>query len=111
MKSNRFERAARTTRTRWVRPLFLLVLTAAVASFAEFLEGSSSRANTMLGFTGGPSVRLLPPNESIPFSRVEIRWIADFAGDGKVEVFDNPNGTGTPIDTKVSVAPALDHTI
>src|SRR5688572_30743713 len=99
MKSYQFERAARTTHAKWVRPLFLLVLIAAAASPA------------MAGFTAGPSVRLIPPNESIPFSRVEIRWIADFVGDGKVDVFDNANGTGTPIDTKVSGAPANDHTI
>ncbi len=56
-------------------------------------------------FTGGPSVRV-DPNV-----KVEIRWIADFVGDGKVELFDNPDGTGTPIDTNVGDAPANDHTL
>lgn len=57
--------------------------------------------------SGGPAVRVVDDD----IDRVEIRWIASFGGDGKVEVFDNPDGTGTPIDTKVSVAPANDHTI
>jgi len=56
-------------------------------------------------FTGGPSVRVGPN------SKVDIRWTADFVGDGRVEIFDNAAGTGAPVDTQVSVAPALDHTI
>jgi hypothetical protein len=42
-------------------------------------------------FTGGPSVRVTP-NVS-----VEFKWITDVSWLGKVEVFDNPDGTGTPI--------------
>lgn len=56
-------------------------------------------------FTGGPSVRVSPN------TTVEIRWIANFTGDGQVDVYDNPDGTGTPIDTKVSVAPSTEHRI
>jgi hypothetical protein len=56
-------------------------------------------------FTGGPSVRVTPNN------KVEIRWIADFGGDARVEVFDNADGIGPQIDVKVSVARANDHTI
>ena len=59
------------------------------------------------GFTasGGPSVRVLA-NE-----QVEVRWIADFVGDGRVELFDNPDGTGTPIDAKGTVASRNDLTV
>ena len=46
-------------------------------------------------FTGGPSVRVTPN------TKIEIRWTANFVGDGKVEIFDNPNG-GVPIDVKTS---------
>ncbi len=42
-------------------------------------------------FTGGPAVRV-SPNVSIQF-----KWITDVSWYGKVEVFDNPDGTGTPI--------------
>jgi hypothetical protein len=45
-------------------------------------------------FTGGPAVRV-SPNVSI-----EFKWITDVAWFGKVEVFDNPDGTGTPITGK-----------
>ena len=42
-------------------------------------------------FTGGPAVRV-SPNAS-----VEFKWITDVAWFGKVEVFNNTDGTGTPI--------------
>ena len=48
-------------------------------------------------FTGGPSVRV-----SLDLS-VEFMWITDVAWLGKVEVFDNPYGSGTPIVTRQSV--------
>jgi hypothetical protein len=38
-----------------------------------------------------------------PNSKVEIRWIADFVGTGRVDVFDNANG-GTPIDSGATPA-------
>jgi hypothetical protein len=56
-----------------------------------------------LPYTGGPSVRVSPN------TNVEIRWTANFVGDGKVEIFDNPNG-GAWIDAKTSLA-AAGHTI
>jgi hypothetical protein len=94
MKANRLAKTSQqSARPKWARVAFIAVLIAAAASPA------------MAGFTGGPSVRVIPND------KVEIRWTASFTGDGRVEVFDNPDGTGTPIDTKVSVAPALDHTI
>lgn len=37
-------------------------------------------------FTGGPSVRVSP---NVKF---EIRYIADFGGDGTAEIFDNAAG-------------------
>lgn len=55
-------------------------------------------------FTGGPSVRVSPN------ARVEIRWTANFVGDGKVEIFDHPNG-GVPIDGKTSPVQGAGHTI
>ena len=42
-----------------------------------------------LGFTTGPSVRVDPNVE------LEFAWITDVAWLGKVEIFDNPDGTGT----------------
>lgn len=63
----------------------------------------------------GPSVRVVEVGgaDGQEHTIVEIRWIAYpwAAGDGKVELFDNPNGTGTPIRTAVTVSPALDHTL
>ena len=55
-------------------------------------------------FTGGPSVRVTPN------TKVEIRWTANFVGDGRVETFDNPNG-GVFVDVNTSSAPAAGHTI
>jgi len=56
-------------------------------------------------FIGGPPVRVTPN------SKIEIRWIADFVGDGLVAIFDNPNGSGTPIYVKSTPSPSLDHTM
>ena len=42
-------------------------------------------------FTGGPSVRV-NPNVS-----AEFKWITDVSWIGKVEIFDNPDGTGAPL--------------
>ncbi len=58
-----------------------------------------------LAFTGGPSVRVSPN------AKLEIRWVADFIGNGKVELFDNPDGTGTPVASDVTPAAGNDHTI
>jgi len=55
-------------------------------------------------FTGGPSVRVSPN------TNFEIRWTANFVGDGKVEIFDNPNG-GVPIDAGGSAVSGTGHTI
>jgi hypothetical protein len=83
-------------------------MAAAVAS-TEFFTGHLVRASH--NFTAGPSVRLLPPTASIPYGKVEIRWSANFAGDGKVEIFDNADGTGPPVVTKLSSSPSPEHTI
>jgi hypothetical protein len=56
------------------------------------------------GFTGGPSVRVSPN------TKIEIRWTANFVGDGAVEIFDNPNG-GVPIADKASPVSGTGHTI
>src|SRR5260370_30588423 len=45
-------------------------------------------------FTGGPSIRVTPNVQ------VEFKWITDAAWVGKVEVFTNPHGTGTPVLTQ-----------
>lgn len=42
-------------------------------------------------FTGGPSVRVDPNVQ------VEFKWITDVTWIGKVEGFDNPDGSGTPV--------------
>lgn len=61
-------------------------------------------------FIGGPSVRV-SPHPTFGFNVVEVRWIADFTGDGTLSLFDNPDGSGTPVNTKVSATPAVDHTL
>ena len=48
-------------------------------------------------YTGGPSVRVTPN------SQVEFKWITDVAWLGVVEVFNNPDGTGSPFLTRQSV--------
>ena len=55
-------------------------------------------------FTGGPSVRVSPN------IKVEFRWTANFVGDGRVEIFDNPNG-GVPIAVGTSSVSGAGHTI
>jgi hypothetical protein len=75
---------------------FIFVLVAAVVSAAEFPKAPLARVVPMPFVPGGgPSVRVSPN------STIEIRWIADFIGDGRVDVFDNANG-GTPVDTKTT---------
>lgn len=78
----------------------VLPVTLAVAGLMLVLA-SETRAQ---GFTGGPSVRVTPN------VNVEIRWAANFVGDGWVEIFDNPNG-GAPIDVNGSSVSATGHTI
>jgi Fibronectin type III domain len=79
----------------------LLVRLPAMLAVAGLMLVLASEA--WAAFTGGPSVRVSPN------TKVEIRWTANFVGDGKVEIFDNPNG-GVPIDGKTSLA-AAGHTI
>jgi hypothetical protein len=45
-------------------------------------------------FTGGPSVHVTP-NVSVEFT-----WTTDVSWFGAVEVFDNPNATGTPVNVR-----------
>lgn len=59
----------------------------------------------MMPFTGGPSVRVSPN------AKIEIRWIADFVGTALVELFNNPDATGTPVDSNTSSTLGNDHTI
>jgi hypothetical protein len=76
--------------------IFISVLGAAVVSTVLWPRLAAAV------FTVGPSVRVSPNNT------IEIRWSADFIGTGKVEAFDNPNGTGTPIDA-VGTPASLEH--
>jgi len=46
-----------------------------------------------IAFCSGPSARVTPDTQ------VEFKWVTGVAWFGKVEVFDNPSGTGTPITT------------
>jgi hypothetical protein len=48
-------------------------------------------------YTGGPSVRV------ITNVQVEFKWITNVVFFGKVEVFNNPDGTGTPVLTGPSI--------
>jgi len=63
--------------------------------------------SVLAGFTGGPSVRV-SPNTSF-----DIRWIGQFVGTGKVEIFADPTGpsAGAPIDTALTSGSANDHTV
>jgi hypothetical protein len=79
--------------------MFIFVLAAAVASSAAFWQAPLARAVPMPFIPGGgPSVRVSPN------SKIEIRWIADFIGTGKIEVFDNANSTGSPVDVVATPA-------
>jgi hypothetical protein len=62
-----------------------------------FLLMAVALATAAPRFTGGPSVTVTPNVQ------VEFRWITDVALLGKVEVFDNPYGAGTPIVIRQSV--------
>src|ERR1700745_1002829 len=62
-----------------------------------FLLTAVALATAAPRFTGGPSVRVRPDVS------VEFMWITDVAWLGKVEVFDNPYATGTPIVIRQSV--------
>lgn len=62
--------------------LLLLLLLPAPARAAQFVDG--------------PSVRVDPNNQ------VEFKWQTDLAWFGRVEVFDNPEGSGTSIAVKRS---------
>lgn len=70
------------------------------------LLGAALAGGAAAGFIppGGPSVRVIA-NE-----RVEIRWSADFVGDGKVEIFENANG-GTPIIVKTTPSSGTEHRV
>jgi hypothetical protein len=62
-------------------------------------------------FTGGPSVRVSPNNQ------VEFKWITDVSWFGEFLVFDNPDGTGTPVtglrdeDAVGNPIPSTQHTL
>jgi hypothetical protein len=77
---------------------FIFVLAAAMASPVLWPRLAAAV------FTVGPSVRVSPN------STIEIRWIADFVGTGKVEAFDNPQGIGTPVDV-IATPASLEHKV
>lgn len=93
-------RAQRRQRVQCWRPRFAVL----AAALAALLVPGDGRAGFDRPGVGGPSVRVVA-NE-----RVEIRWIGDFVGDGRVDVFASPDGTGPPIDVKTSPSPANAHT-
>lgn len=99
MKSNRSGKAPRLARHRWVRMTIIFLLAAAMACFGLLTERP-----VLAGFTGGLSVRV-DPN-----SKIEIRWIADFVGDGTVEVFNNANG-GTQIGAGSTSISSNEHRV
>jgi hypothetical protein len=82
-------------------PRLLIRVLPATLAVAGLMLGLASE--TWAAFTGGPSVRV------IPNTSVEIRWTANFVGEGWVEIFGNPNG-GVFIDAGTSPA-AAGHTI
>ena len=83
---------------RWASLAFILVLAAVLSSAALWPRPAQAV------FTGGPTVRV------IPNTKVEIRWIGDFVGNGKVEVFDNLNGE-TQIDVKGTTGASTEHRV
>ena len=91
METRRSRRSVGWPVSAWVGAGVILLVAAAATSYANF--------------TGGPSVRV---TANVKF---DIRYIADFAGEGKVEVFDNPDGLGAPVAVKVTPNQANDHTL
>lgn len=79
-------------------------LTSAVVIAAAVAVVVTVAAPARAVFTGGPSVRVTPNDE------FEIRWTANFVGDGRVDLFTNPDGTGL-IDVKTGLANAAGHTV
>jgi hypothetical protein len=63
----------------------------AAAAIALIFPATAPATTCSICFTGGPSVRVTPNTQ------VEFKWTTDVAWFGKVEVFDNPDGTGTPV--------------
>ena len=96
MKSNRSQTSHQSAKRATVAYIFLLAAVLAAATLWPSRVGAV--------FMDGPSVRVNPN------SKIEIRWTADFVGDGKVEVFDNANG-GTPIDVKTTPIKNTEHTV
>jgi hypothetical protein len=76
---------------RW--PFARLATVAAVAAVAVALlwPAAGSASACVVCFTGGPSVRVTANTQ------VEFRWETDVSWLGKVEIFNNPDGTGTPL--------------
>jgi hypothetical protein len=67
---------------------FRLLLTGFVSAGALlFVPGVTWAAQ----FTGGPSVRVADDIQ------IEFEWITDVSWFGKIEIFANPDGTGTPV--------------
>ncbi len=99
MTSEGSGRTSQFRRSRWVSVSFIFLLAAAMASFGLLTERS-----VLAGFTGGPSVRVSPN------TKIEIRWIADFVGDGRVEIFTNANG-GTPVDVNTTPSSNTEHRV
>jgi hypothetical protein len=76
-------------------------MTIAAALAVAFLLSAPTRASI---FMGAPSVRMISDD------KFEIRWIADFIGDGRVDLFTNPDAAGL---TVVGTTPSAntDHTV
>jgi len=105
MKSIRYRRTSQSARRKSVSAILVFLL-AAMAGPALW----PPRVHAF-GFTGGPSVRVSPND------KVEFRWSADVSWRAFVEVFDNPDGTGAPIEKQESVdgsglpVVSTDHTV
>ncbi len=93
-------KAVRSVGRRWASLAFIFVLGAAAA-----IPELTTR------FSGGPSARVTQPNESQTIGTVQVRWTADFVGSGKVEMFDNSAGIGTPIISDTTQSSGNDHVI
>ena len=85
MESSRYRLTRKASRR--LGAAILLILGATAASSAALTKAPSGLAPFVVN--GGPSVRMISSN------KLEIRWIADFVGDGRVDVFENPNGGPT----------------
>ncbi len=83
---------SRSKRARERHRLTALLCVALAAPAVALLLPATGSSTACVCFTSGPSVRVTPNTQ------LEFKWVTQYlAWYGKVDVFDNPDGTGTPL--------------